>query len=237
MMRQLRKWFPLVLVLATLTVGAMGAATYNGLDELPEPDLVVSDRTGDAVYSCAASAPIGWYDLKEIEVFITDDGIAFAVFCHGSVPSDKVLFIFLDVDGQVGSVGRAGVTLERAITAGYEYAIGIHGGQVGVFDMSYTFPQRCDPDLEWWKERQAAYFEVTWDQIGGRPEAVSLLAFTTDSYEWRQAANAQVVIWDLIWDWPEETTILPFAINYYGCVARDHAPDQGKATLEIPLPQ
>ena len=237
MMRQLRKWVPLVLVLATLSVGGMGATTYDGLDELPEPDLVVSDRTGDAVYLCGASAPRGWYDLKEIEVFITDDGIAFAVFCHGSVPSDKVLFIFLDVDGHVGSVGRAGVTLERVISAGYEYAIGIHGGQVGVFDMSYTFPQRCDPNLEWWKERQAAYFEVTWDQIGGRPEAASLLAFTTDSYEWWQAANFQVIVWDLIWGWPEEVTIFPSINNFYGCGARDHAPNQGKATLEIPAPQ
>jgi len=203
MTRNLTRLVPLVLFSLTLSISGIAAATYDSVDELPEPDLVVLDRIRDALYTTCGDAPMGWYDLEQIECFLTGDGIAFAVFCKGTVPPNHMLLILLDVDGQVGSVGRRGVTLERVVSAGYEYAIGIYHGQVAVFDVSLSFPTGYDSDLESWKDGHVAYFEVTWDQVGGRPEAVSVLAFAVDE----------------------------------NSGAADHAPNQGKATLEIPTLQ
>ena len=201
--RNLRRWVPVAIVLGGLSLG-VGATTYDSVDELPIPDIVISDRFADAeVLVQGGRAPTGWYDLREVHGFITDDGIAFAVFCRGRVPSDLTLVIFVNVDGQAGSIGRQPAA-SRVLSAGYDYWIGVvqatHGGRAGVFRLGAMAGVYQDPALEWWREGKVAYFEARWNQLGGRPESVTLYVSVADS----------------------------------DAGAWDYAPDRGKLTFEIP---
>jgi hypothetical protein len=178
--RNLTWWVSLLVVLIGLSLG-VGAATYDSVDELPEPDLVVTDQSGDAQYwFTAIDAPRGWYDIREVQAFITGDGIAVAVTCNGSPSSDDLLVVLIDVDGSARSVGMGEPYLVKFARAGYDYALGHVGRETGIFTASAGMRWTRNPNLEWWREGQVAYFEVTWDQIGGRPEAVTICAYIDD---------------------------------------------------------
>lgn len=176
MKRNLRRWVPLVMILAGLSFG-VGAATYNRVEELPTPDLVISDPSGDATSWSGGSVPRGWYDLREVRGFITDDGIAFAVFCNGNIPTldAGILFVAIDVDGRGGSFGRGGLTNTRIFGAGYDYGLSLQGL---VLIRPTVVDVRLNSHLESWRDGRVVYFEVSWDQIGGRPESVAVHAFS-----------------------------------------------------------
>ena len=187
MKRNLRRWVPLMTVLVGLSLG-LGAATYNSVDELPIPDIVISDRSGDAVdWVCGGNAPRGWYDLREIQGFITNDGIAFAVFCSGNIPSSDngILLVVIDVDGRGGSFGRGGPTNARMFGVGYDYGVGPDGLWLIRSDNIDLQPD----DTGSWVDGRVAYFEVSWDQLGGRPESVAVHAISL--------ALAPSPIWDI----------------------------------------
>ncbi len=176
MKRNQRRWVPLVMILAGLSFG-VGAATYNSVDELPAPDLVISDPSGDATSWSGDSVPRNWYDLTEVQGFITDDGIAFAVFCNGNIPTygGGILFVAIDVDGRGGSFGRGGVTNTRLFGNGYDYGLALQGL---VLIRPTVVDVRFNSHLESWRDGRVAYLEIPWDQIGGRPESVAVHVFS-----------------------------------------------------------
>lgn len=201
-------WILMVVASAGLSLGAE-AVTYSTVDELPEPDFIVSDRLGDARYhDDETRGRTGWFDLREIQGFVTDDGIAFAVFGNGNMPIDERLVVIIDVDGRAGCIGAGWATLDRLISAGYDYELGASWGDVGISELSAGLFNRPpgllwmnqDPHVGWWKETHVIYFEVSWDQLGGKPEAITLRAFAFDREVY----------------------------------ASDYAPDHGKATFRIP---
>jgi len=164
----------MVMVLAGLSF-SLGAATYETVEDLPEPDIVISDSIGDAeIFGGGQGAPIGWYDLREIHGFITDEGVAFAVYCSGNIPSDMILLVFMDVDGRGGAIGRGTLDRSRIRNAGYDYALGILVDS-GIFTIGTGHDWNRDREIEQWIDDRVAYFEVTWEQIGGRPEEIALL--------------------------------------------------------------
>lgn len=167
-------WMLVVALLAGLAFSA-GAATYETVEDLPEPGIVILDSVGDAEdFAWDRGAPIGWYDLREIHGYITEQGVAFAVFCNGNILSDSVLLVLMDVDGRGGAIGRGTLNRNKILTAGYDYALGILGDS-GLFTVGTAYEWNRDREIEQWIDGRVAYFEVTWEQIGGRPEEIALL--------------------------------------------------------------
>ena len=168
-----------LLVVAFFVSVACWGATYNSVEELPEPDALLVDRVGDEV--CApggCESRMGWCDIREVRGYLVDGGIAFAVVCSGRIPEDEGLLVFLDVEGEGGAFGRGADGImgwdawDGFDDAGYDFALGYSWGRIGAFDMSSRYVQGV---MEHWTESDVAYFEVSWELLGGEREAVAFL--------------------------------------------------------------
>jgi len=157
----------LAAVVATVLLGASAAAvTYESVDQLPEPDLVLTDRMGDLVYGSAGS----WEDIREVWVFVEEAFLAFAITCRGSAPRGGMLFVLLDMDGNAGPIStRGGVNRDDVRRAGYEFELGLVHDDEGLYRVRDGTP-RSVATVGHWSERGTAYYEVAWEDLGGRPE-------------------------------------------------------------------
>jgi len=171
-------WLAVLLIVAGLSVGSQ-AATYNSVEDLPEPDVLLTDRIGDAE-SYGGGSGAGWADLREVRGYLTEHGVAFAVFCNGSIPANEVLLVLLDIDGPGGSVGRGLLNREKTNMAGYDFGLG-YLGDVGLHEVSSSYDWPVDRRIDHWKKGKVAYFEVTWELLGGRPEAIAFLVVAEGS--------------------------------------------------------
>ena len=171
-------WLVVPIIVASLSVGIQ-AATYNSVEDLPEPDVLLTDRAGDAE-SYGGGSGSGWSDLREVRAYLTEDGVAFAVFCNGSIPSDGVLLVLLDIDGTGGSVGRGLLNREKTNMAGYDFGLG-YLGAVGLHEVSSSYTWPVNRGIDHWKKGKVAYFEVSWEMLGGRPEGIAFLVVAEGS--------------------------------------------------------
>jgi len=153
------------LAAALVAVGA-GAVTYDGVDALPEPDLLLEDRAGDLVYGSSGS----WEDIREVSVFVEEAFLAFAITCRGSAPRGGMLFVLLDMDGDAGPIStRGGVNRDDVRRAGYEFELGLVHDDEGLYRVRDWTP-RSVATIGHWSERGTSYYEVAWEHLGGRPE-------------------------------------------------------------------
>jgi hypothetical protein len=155
--------------------------TYTGVDLLPEPTLTINDRAMDAEYVMGSGPSVGgWSDIKQVQLFLTETGLAFAVFTGGRIPppgQDALLILGLDIDGPGGSVGQGPLNGTRIPGAGYDFLIGSFFGELGVFRVTNSDFWPKVADIGHWREGDVAYFEVAWDDLGGAPsvEAIGFL--------------------------------------------------------------
>jgi len=167
-----------ILLTAALAVCSL-ATTYNSEEDLPEPDIVITDRTGDAELAYGSgSAGTGWFDIREIRGYVVEGGVAFAMFCNGSIPSDGVLLLLLDVDGEGGAVGRGPLDRGKCNQAGYDFALGVLGNDTGLFSISASHNWPVNRSIGHWRRGKVAYFEVTWEQLRGMPDTLAISSIT-----------------------------------------------------------
>jgi len=179
------------LLLAVLLIAGVAgvAATYESVDELPEPIAVIEDGAYDLDrIGGGPTARGGWQDLLEVQVFATEETLIFVVFGNGAMlppPAGKsthpMLFVLLDVDGLGGYLRlRDAADWDTADRRGYDYLIGYYGGDNGLRRLTGSRFGSSLP-IDFWYSEDAAYFEVTWDLIGGRPDhPISFLVYTED---------------------------------------------------------
>jgi hypothetical protein len=181
---------PLLLLLLVLLVGAsvgVQGTTYGSVEDLPEPDAVVTDRSSDA--EAFGSGPAArWVDIKEVRAYLTEDGVAFAVFCGATIPSDEVLLVLVDVDGGGGGVGRGLLNRQKCRDAGYDFAIGYLDG-LGLYTIGASWNWPSAGRLASWRKGSVAYFEATWDALGGRPDSIAFLTVAEGGGTQDQAPN------------------------------------------------
>jgi hypothetical protein len=176
------------MLLLGLAVPGVAEPTYGDVASLPEPDLVLTDRLRDVdVYGGARLPHTDWEDLLEIQVFLTDRSLIFLVRTSGELPAASnllhsgLLLVFVDVDGAPGQVPFSPYLfdLDAVRKAGYEFAIG-QNGPIGLRRVS-TLGGATAPysPIEHWRDDAIDYFEVAWEQLGGRPDhPISFFVFT-----------------------------------------------------------
>jgi len=161
-----------LVAMLVVAVGAFGenGPTYGSIAELPEPDLVIEDRLGDVESQNAG------VDIARVEVFTTAESLAFAITVSGSLPSSLrswgVFCVFLALDSKpvlISSHWR----LCDLIRAGFEHGVGFVYGEVGFLHVRHQ-AHGCSAmkagQIEYWIEDNVAYFETTWENLGGKPE-------------------------------------------------------------------
>lgn len=175
----------LILLLLVTTAGialafpAWGEPTYGSVEALPEPDLQFTDRVRDVdVYGISRLRHTQWEDILEVRVYLTEASLIFVVRTSGEVPPASnllhsgLLLIFLDVDGEPGHVPFSPYLFDLTAVrrAGYEFAIG-QRGPIGLRRVSTmrSAASTAWVEIEFWRDDDIDYFEVAWENLGGRP--------------------------------------------------------------------
>jgi hypothetical protein len=173
----------------TASMPAVGEPTFGSADALPEPDLHLTDRLRDVdVYGISRLRQTQWEDILEVSVYLTDLSLIFVVRTSGELPQASnllrsgLLLIFLDMDGEPGHVPFSPYLFDITAVrrAGYEFAIGQRGpvGLRRVSTMS-TATTTAWVEIEHWRDEDVDYFEVAWEDLGGRPNReIAFFVFT-----------------------------------------------------------
>jgi hypothetical protein len=93
--------------------------------------------------------------------------------------SDRTLLVVLDVDGPGASMGSSLMQPLKAYAAGYDYALGYGWGSLGLFTARNSLEWPADRRVSHWKSGRTVYFEVSWEQLGGRPESIAFLVVSS----------------------------------------------------------
>ena len=173
------KWGALLLA-SLLVVGVMGAAaTYESLDELPEPDMVFEDNKFDLTKTSGrGTAEIGWQDILEVQIYTTEESLIFVIVGNGPMPPPPrglglhpMLFVLLDVEQRGSHVQIEDVQNWTLMTAkGYDFLIGYYGSGVGIRSVRGSKLGSPVP-IDHWRSENTVYFEIPWTRIG-IPETV-----------------------------------------------------------------
>jgi len=189
------------LALTVCGLSTSAEPTYGGLDVLPEPDVLLTDRLRDIdVYGGSRLRLTDWEDILEVRVYVTEVSLIFVVRTSGELPMASnllrsgLLLVFVDMDGAPGYLPFSPYLfdLDAVDRAGYEFGIG-QNGPVGLRRVS-TMGGATSPytSIEHWRDGSTDYFEVGWDRLGGRPDhAISFFVFTA-----RVSRNGLVVYMD-----------------------------------------
>jgi hypothetical protein len=171
-----------VLLLASLLVlGVVGIAqTYETLDELPEPLIVLEDHKYDLTQADGGSTiESGWQDILEVRVYTTEEALIFVIIGNGPMPQPPtgrglhpMLFVLLDMD-EGGSHLLLRDVLDWSFVAakGYDFLVGYYGTGVGIRNVHGAKLGSAVP-IEHWRSENAIYFEIPWTRIG-TPDGVA----------------------------------------------------------------